>query len=96
VIKSFGDQRTEDLFHDRFVRQFQGSARSAKRKLEMLNSASRINDLLVPPSNQLEKLKGSLAEFYSVRINDQWRLIFRWVDGHAMRCESSIITRGGI
>jgi proteic killer suppression protein len=83
VIKSLGDRQTEDLFRDRFVRDFQGFARPAKRKLEMLNAASRVDDLLVPPSNRLEKLKGRLAEFYSIRINDQWRVIFKWVDGHA-------------
>jgi proteic killer suppression protein len=83
VIKSFGDKQTEDLFRDRFVREFQGFARAAKRKLEMLNAAGRIDDLLVPPSNRLEKLKGDLAAFHSIRINDQWRLIFRWIDGHA-------------
>jgi toxin HigB-1 len=48
----------------------------------MLNAASRVDDLLTPPSNRLEKLKGRLAEFYSIRINDQWRVIFRWVEGH--------------
>jgi proteic killer suppression protein len=83
VIQSFGDRETEDLFRDRFVRQFQGFARSAKRKLEMLNAIGRINDLLVPPSNRLERLRGDLAAFHSVRINDQWRVIFRWMDGNA-------------
>jgi proteic killer suppression protein len=83
VIKSFGDGPTEALFADRFVREFQGFARPAKRKLEMLNAASRLDDLLTPPSNRLEKLKGSLSAFHSIRINDQWRLIFRWIDGHA-------------
>lgn len=83
MIQSFGDRETEDLFRDRFVRQFQGFARSAKRKLEMLNAIGRINDLLVPPSNRLERLRGDLAAFHSVRINDQWRVIFRWMDGNA-------------
>ncbi len=83
MIKSFGDKQTEALCGDRFVREFQGVARSAKRKLEMLNAASRLDDLLVPPSNRLEKLQGSLSEFYSIRINDQWRITFKWIDGHA-------------
>jgi toxin HigB-1 len=83
VIKSFRDKRTEALFGDRFVREFQGVARSAKRKLEMLNAASRVDDLLVPPSNRLEKLQGNLSEFYSIRINDQWRVVFKWTDAHA-------------
>ena len=83
MIKSFGDRPTEDLVRDRFVRQFQGIARQAKRKLELLNAASRIDDLRVPPSNMLEKLRGDLAAFYSIRVNDQWRVIFKWAGGHA-------------
>jgi proteic killer suppression protein len=82
VIKSFGDKRTETLFRDEFVSDFQGFARPAKRKLEAVNSASRLDDLLVPPSNRLEKLKGKLSEFHSIRVNDQWRVIFKWRDGH--------------
>jgi toxin HigB-1 len=81
VIRSFGDTRTEALFYDEFVRQFQGIARPAKRKLEALNAAGRLEDLAVPPSNRLEKLKGTLGDFYSIRINDQWRVIFKWVKG---------------
>jgi proteic killer suppression protein len=84
VIKSFGDRQTAELFADRFVREFQGLARVAKRKLDMLNAAGRLEDLLVPPSNRLEKLRGDLAAFYSIRVNDQWRLIFQWIDGHAL------------
>lgn len=76
----FGDKLTEALFRDEFVRQFKGIARPAKRKLEALNAASKLEDLMVPPSNRLEKLKGDLKEFYSVRVNDQWRVIFKWID----------------
>jgi proteic killer suppression protein len=83
VIKSFGDRQTEALFGDRFVREFQGFARPAKRKLEMLHAANRIDDLHVPPSNRLERLRGDLAAFHSIRINDQWRVIFKWIAGHA-------------
>jgi proteic killer suppression protein len=83
VIRSFGDKRTETLFEDRVVRDFQGIARRAKRKLEAINAASRLSDLAVPPSNRLEKLRGDLEGFYSVRINDQWRVVFRWSDGDA-------------
>ena len=81
MIRSFGDKATEALFQDERVRQFAGIARAAKRKLEAVNAASRLEDLRVPPSNRLEKLKGDLNEFYSIRINDQWRVIFKWVDG---------------
>ena len=83
MIRSFGDKRTQELFADRFVPQFQGVARSAKRKLEALNAASRLEDLKVPPSNRLEKLSGDLNDFYSIRVNVQWRVIFKWRDGEA-------------
>jgi toxin HigB-1 len=81
MIRSFGDGLTEALFRDEVVRQFSGIARPAKRKLEAVNAASRLEDLMVPPANRLEKLKGNLKGFYSIRINDQWRVIFRWVQG---------------
>jgi proteic killer suppression protein len=83
VIKSFGDRRTRRLFDDQVVQSFQGFARRAKRKLESLHAASRLEDLTVPPANRLEKLRGDLAGHHSIRINDQWRLVFRWEDGHA-------------
>jgi len=83
VIRSFADKQTEALFRDEFVRELQAVARPAKRKLEMLHAAHRLDDLRVSPSNRLEKLRGTLAEFYSVRVNDQWRVVFRWIDGHA-------------
>ena len=83
MIKSFGDKRTERLFRDAVVREFQGVARRAKRKLEALHAASRLEDLRAPPSNRLEKLRGDLHEYYSIRINDQWRVIFKWIDNNA-------------
>ena len=83
MIKSFGDRTTERLFADEVVREFSGIARRAKRKLEAVNAAARLEDLRVPPSNRLEKLKGNLKEFHAIRINDQWRVILRWIDGHA-------------
>ena len=83
MIRSFGDKRTAALFQDQFVRQFQGFARAAKRKLEAVNAASRLEDLMVPPSNRLERLKGDLKSYHSIRINDQWRVIFKWIDGEA-------------
>ena len=81
MIRSFGDKRTEALFRDEHVRQFEGIVRPAKRKLEALNAASRLEDLMVPPANRLEKLRGNLKDFHSIRINDQWRVIFKWIDG---------------
>lgn len=83
MIKSFGDRRTERLFADEAVKDFQGFARRAKRKLEAIDAASRLDDMRVPPSNRLEKLKGGLKEFYSIRINRRWRVIFKWIEGHA-------------
>jgi proteic killer suppression protein len=54
-----------------------------RRKLRMLNNSIDINDLRIPPANRLEKLSGNFAEFHSIRINDQWRIIFKWSQGHA-------------
>ena len=81
MIRSFGDRRTEALFRDQLVPDFQGTARRAKRKLEAINAANGLSDLAVPPSNRLERLRGDLRGFYSIRINQQWRVIFRWRDG---------------
>jgi proteic killer suppression protein len=81
MIRSFGDKLSEALFRDERMRQFTGFARVAKRKLEAVNAATRLEDLMIPPSNRLEKLKGNLKDFHSIRINDQWRVIFRWIDG---------------
>jgi proteic killer suppression protein len=83
MIRSFRDKKTAALFHDEVVKEFQVFARRAKLKLEAINAASRLQDLAVPPSNRLEKLKGDLRDFHSVRINDQWRIIFIWRDGEA-------------
>ena len=77
MIRSFGDKGTEALFRDERVRQFEGFARAAKRKLEAINAASRLTDLAIPPSNRLEKLKGDLKDYHSIRIDDQWRVIFK-------------------
>lgn len=83
MIRTFGGRPTQELFEDRFVREFQGIARAAKRKLELLNAAGRLEDLRVPPANRLEKLRGNLDGLHSIRINDQWRIIYRWVEKHA-------------
>jgi len=83
VIHSFGDKRTEALFRDEVVTAFHSVARRAKRKLEAVHAAARLEDLRVPPSNRLEKLHGDRRGFHSIRINDQWRVVFQWLDGHA-------------
>ena len=83
MIESFVDRATEDIFHGRNTRAARGACpRSlwsvAARKLDQLDSAEAINDLRVPPGNRLEKLSGDRAGEYSVRINDQFRICFRW------------------
>ena len=87
MIRSFADKKTEALFRDERVKEFQGIARAAKRKLEMLDAASRLDDLKVPPGNRLEALSGDLSGFHSIRINHQWRLIFVWRDDGAYEVE---------
>jgi len=85
VIRSFGDRLSEDLFFDRnsrATRQFPSMLRAAaQRKLQYLNVATRLDDPKAPPGNRLEALRGDLSGFHSIRINDQWRIIFLWVDG---------------
>ena len=85
AIHSFRDSGTEDLFHGRKtsrVRRFPPEiVKIALRKLDVLNGAHRLDDLRSPPANRLEALKGDLAGFHSIRVNDQWRLVFRWQDG---------------
>jgi proteic killer suppression protein len=83
MIRSFGDRRTSALFDDNVVPTFGDIARRARRKLEAIHAASRLEDLRIPPSNRLEKLRGGGQSFYSIRINDQWRVVFRWLDGDA-------------
>ena len=88
MIKSFGDQRTEDLFHGRTIRKLPADLqRTALRKLTMVNAAHRIEDLRIPPGNRLEKLSGNRAGQYSIRINDQWRICFVWRSGDAYDVE---------
>lgn len=88
MIVSFSDEATADLFHGKNTaraRRFPPDVQlRAIRKLDLLNAASDINDLRAPPSNRLEKLSGDLAEFWSIRVNDQWRVVFRWNDGSAL------------
>jgi len=83
MILSFGEKRTERLFRDAVVREFHGFARRTKRRLEAFHAAARLEDLRVPPSNRLEKLRGALAEYYSIRINDQRRILSKWVENNA-------------
>jgi len=81
MIRSFRDSRTEALFNDRDVSLFRAIERAARRKLLYLHQAKRLEDLRVPPGNRLEALKGDRRGQHSIRINDQWRICFRWSDG---------------
>lgn len=83
MIRSFRDRDTESIFHQRRVRRFQQIATAALRRLVQIDSADELRDLASPPANRLEALKGERAGHYSVRINDQYRICFRWKDGHA-------------
>lgn len=80
MIQSFADRDTGQLFHEERNRRFAAIARIALRKLIQLNSAVMLADLAVPPGNRLEALQGGLRGFHSIRINDQWRIVFRWTD----------------
>jgi proteic killer suppression protein len=84
VITSFADRRTEELFGREHVKGLSAEVqRAALRKLLILDAAARIEDLRVPPGNRLEALRGSLRGFHSIRVNDQWRIVFRWSEGNA-------------
>jgi len=87
LIRSFKCTDTAALFDDRMVRRFQSIERPARRKLLYLHRALRLEDLRVPPGNQLEPLRGKRAGTYSIRINDQWRICFAWRDGDAHYAE---------
>ncbi|MFO1489503.1 MAG: type II toxin-antitoxin system RelE/ParE family toxin [Kiritimatiellia bacterium] len=80
MILSFADADTEQLFREEKNRRFAAIVRVALRKLIQMNRAGRLSDLAVPPGNHLEALRGSRAGFHSIRVNDQWRILFRWTD----------------
>ena len=86
MIVSFGKNDTEKIWLGVRVKKVPGEVQMVgRRKLRMINNSQNINDLRVPPANRLEKLKG--GDFYSIRINDQWRVIFRWEDNNAFEVE---------
>jgi proteic killer suppression protein len=81
MIKSYGDKDTRTLSEDgKCPGKWRAVRKSAEIKLDMLNAAVRLRDLRSPPGNRLEALKGNRQGQYSIRINDQWRLCFRWTD----------------
>ncbi len=88
MLTSFGDKDTKKIWEGERVKGFSTEIQeTARRKLRMLNNSQDLNDLLIPPSNRLEKLKGNFKEFYSIRINNQWRIIFKWDNGNAEEVE---------
>lgn len=80
MIQSFAGKDTEDLFRSEQNRRFSNISRVALRKLIQMNQARSLGDLAVPPGNRLEALRGRLAGLHSIRVNDQWRIVFRWTD----------------
>jgi proteic killer suppression protein len=89
MIKTFGSNETEQIWNG--IRQKKippEIQKTGRRKLRMINNSIDLNDLRIPPSNRLEKLRGDLKQYYSIRINDRWRIIFIWDIGNA--CEVQI------
>lgn len=87
MIVSFGERVTEALFHGDAPAQLRrlppDIVGRAARKLDMINAAASLGDLGSPPGNRLEALQGDLRGFFSIRVNNQWRVVFRWMDGDA-------------
>ncbi len=88
MIISFGNSETEKVWLGNRVKKLPVEIQKiGRRKLRMLNNSVNVADLRIPPANNLEKLSGSLKNFYSIRINDQWRIIFKWNAGNAYEVE---------
>jgi len=88
MIQSFSSKEIEKIWEGSRSAKLPNTIQEiARRKLRMLNNSIDLKDLTIPPSNRLEKLKGELDEFYSIRINDQWRIKFKWIEGHSYNVE---------
>jgi toxin HigB-1 len=88
MILSFGNSTTQKIWGGVRVKNLPLEIQEiGRRKLRMLNNSINIADLRIPPSNRLEKLSGNAKEFYSIRINDQWRIVFKWEAGNALEVE---------
>jgi proteic killer suppression protein len=88
MIKSFGSKETEFIWEGNWSSKLPEAIQEiARRKLRMLHNSVDRKDLTIPPSNRLEKLKGEMRQFYCIRINDQWRIKFKWIKGHAYEVE---------
>ena len=88
MIVSFGNSETEKVWTGTRVKKLPNKIQNiGRRKLRMLNNSINLADLRIPPSNRLEKLSGNFKDFYSIRINDQWRIVFKWNSGSAFEVE---------
>ena len=88
MILTFGSRDTEKIWNGERIKRIPIEIQQiGRRKLRMLNNSQNIADLRIPPSNRLEKLAGKLKDFYSIRINDQWRIVFKWESNHASEVE---------
>ncbi len=88
MIISFASKETEKIWKGERSNKLPNEIQDvARRKLRMLNNSQNIADLKIPPSNRLEKLAGNYKDYYSIRINDQWRIIFNWNNGNALAVE---------
>ena len=87
MIKSFRCKETQGIFERRRSKKFGSFQEIALRKLLLLEGSEKLDDLLIPPANRLEKLKGGRKGQYSIRINSRWRICFEWRDGHAYHVE---------
>ena len=91
MIESFGNRLAEELYYDRQSQATRGFPptlrRTARRKLLYLHDAAELKDLRIPPGNRLEALKGKYQGMHSIRINEQWRIVFRWRGGNAFDVE---------
>lgn len=88
MIKSFADKEANKIWNGSQSVKLPSTIQNvARRKLRMLNNAQNINDLRIPPANHLEKLSGGLKDFYSIRINKQWRIIFKWKNDNAFEVQ---------
>jgi len=88
MIISFGSKETEKIWNGIVVKKPSIEIQQiGRRKLRMLHNSQNLTDLRIPPSNRLEKLSGNLKDFYSIRINNQWRIIFGWENGNASNVE---------
>lgn len=84
MIKEFGDKESGKIWNGIRSKKLPNEIQNvARRKLRMLNNAQAVNDSRIPPANRLEKLKGDLKDYHSIRINNQWRIIFQWKNDDA-------------